>query len=372
MTVHAAKGLEFDAVFLPELGGALSREPAELLTHRPDPARLIEAICIKPAARVAALSTDLDMLYTNAKGRLLAEALSLLYVGMTRARYGLEMIVPSPASGSASRSGKASASVLLAETLGAGEPDTGGILWQHPESDEDSPWACDQQVTTPAVVAPPLPRGLGLREAATPRGVVMRSPSDRESFGSGPSGSGIADLLRAPGRHALRLGTLVHRLFEEIEWLEDLHASDATLDNLLAPQEADRTTRRQALEIFRHALTHSEVAALLSRASHPGEREVLRERPFCTELPEPDGTTVLWNGTIDRMVIQRLNGKPVGVDVIDFKSDRIDHQAVATRSAVYRSQMAVYARVVAAQTQLAATTIRTHLVFLVPGRVYTS
>jgi len=362
MTVHAAKGLEFDAVILPELGGALAREPAALLTHRPGPGRLLDAVCVKPSAQVAALSPDLEVLYSENKGRSFQESLSVLYVAMSRAKQWLELIVPRPAP----RASKASAAVLLRQALGADEPDADGILWQHPDNDASAPWPCDRQEASPVAAPQTLPRGLGLRPARAARGVVMRSPSDSES-----SSEGVAGLLRAPGRRALRLGTLVHRLLSEIEWLEDLDASDAALDDLLTPQEADARVRHDSIGIFRAGLAWPAVADLLRRARHRGDREVAREQRFCIELPEPDGTPTLLSGMIDRKVLHRQDGKLIGADVIDFKSDRITREAVEARSAVYHAQMAAYARVVAAQTGLPRSAIRTHLVFLVPGLVRT-
>jgi hypothetical protein len=105
------------------------------------------------------------------------------------------------------------------------------------------------------------------------------------------------------------------------------------------------------------------------RAKHSGELAVSRERRFCVELPEPDGTTSLWSGAIDRLVLQMEQGAPVAADVIDFKSDRISSAEVDARSEGYRLQMEAYRRVVAAQTGLDASRIRTLLVFLVPGCV---
>ncbi len=95
MTVHQAKGLEFDAVVLPELDAALTRQSGNCIADRPsagDP----------PTALSRYLSSKswhfLPDSWQRAFGRQAAsemnEALCLLYVAMTRARQALHLVVP--------------------------------------------------------------------------------------------------------------------------------------------------------------------------------------------------------------------------------------------------------------------------------------
>jgi ATP-dependent exoDNAse (exonuclease V) beta subunit len=360
MTVHASKGLEFDAVFLPELGWELARASRELLTQRDRPAGLLDKVCVAVSEPVANLDPQLQALYAAGKGRSLEESLSILYVALTRARHWLEMIVPSrdePQRG-------ATAAKLLREVLGEGEPDGAGVLFRHPDTDADAVWSCDERQATPQAPSIRLAAGLGLQSARRPRSLPVRTPSHSDA-----RTAAVGALLRSPGRTELAIGTLVHRLLEEVEWLEDFAQVDADLEARLAPLEADRDTRLEALALFRAGIAQPAIADLLSRGNHSGEQTVWRERRFCTELPEPDGTTSLWSGAIDRLVLQMEQGKPVAADVIDFKSDRIPSSEVDARSEGYRSQMQAYQRVVAVQTGLDANRIRARLVFLGPGRV---
>ena len=360
MTVHASKGLEFDAVFLPELGWDLARAPRELLTQRDSPAALLDQVCVAPSEAVAALDPQLQALYSAGRGRSLEESLSILYVAMTRARHWLEMIVPS-------RSGvqrSTTAAMLLREALGAGEPDAAGVLWRHPDTDAKAAWSCDEREETPRAAAVPLVPGLGLAAARRPRSLPVRTPSQSEA-----RTAAVDALLRSPGRRELTIGTLVHRLLEEIEWLEDFALGDAELEERIAPLEADRDTRREAIALFRAGIEQPAIKDLLTRAKQPAELVVSRERRFCMELPEPDGTTTLWSGAIDRLVVQMEQGVPIAADVVDFKSDRIPNAEVDARSEGYRSQMEAYQRVVAAQTGLDASRIRALLLYLSPGCV---
>ena len=94
MTVHQSKGLEFDAVFLPELDGKLSGQPPLCIA---DAAKLSE-----PPTAVSRFLTSqawhfLDPRWRKAFGNnatsKITESLCLLYVAMTRSRQALYMVV---------------------------------------------------------------------------------------------------------------------------------------------------------------------------------------------------------------------------------------------------------------------------------------
>ena len=95
MTVHQAKGLEFDAVVLPELDGALVRTTGRSV---PDVGRLGEP----PLAMSRYLSSkswhflapNWQLAYGRQASAAITEALCLLYVAVTRARYALYLIIP--------------------------------------------------------------------------------------------------------------------------------------------------------------------------------------------------------------------------------------------------------------------------------------
>jgi ATP-dependent exoDNAse (exonuclease V) beta subunit len=91
MTVHAAKGLEFDAVFLPFLdwsplaGGQL---PPYLLERSSEPPHL-PLMAMGPDRRLGEPDAGYPLLKRLTNGRRIGEAKRLLYVGMTRARKAL-------------------------------------------------------------------------------------------------------------------------------------------------------------------------------------------------------------------------------------------------------------------------------------------
>jgi len=88
MTVHAAKGLEFDAVFLPFLDWrplAVGHHPPYLLERSPEPSGP-PLIAMGPDRRIGEPGPAYRLLKRLANGRKLGEVKRLLYVAITRAR----------------------------------------------------------------------------------------------------------------------------------------------------------------------------------------------------------------------------------------------------------------------------------------------
>src|SRR6185436_1169741 len=127
-----------------------------------------------------------------------------------------------------------------------------------------------------SVPEPRLPR---FSPPAAPRDLPRRSPSAEE----GGHALDARDLLRPRKGRGFARGTLVHRLLQEVEWLDAFDAGDAALDAVLAPLARDPAARREAVAAFRAALARPEIAALLARPA--GDAEVWRERAFAEIVP---------------------------------------------------------------------------------------
>ena len=92
MTIHKAKGLEFEAVILPEMGyDCLKNKDKLIFKYSPESMKL-EGIYIKPDKNEAALSPTLKEVKAYAEETHLRDELNLFYVASTRAKSILMMI----------------------------------------------------------------------------------------------------------------------------------------------------------------------------------------------------------------------------------------------------------------------------------------
>ena len=94
MTVHQAKGLEFDIVVLPELDARLVGQTPQIVLGREGPAGEIEHVLrYVPRELRALLPERFCRLFDDHQRRVAEESLCVLYVALTRAVHALHMIV---------------------------------------------------------------------------------------------------------------------------------------------------------------------------------------------------------------------------------------------------------------------------------------
>lgn len=424
MTIHASKGLEFDAVILPRLESKWSLVRTHFIAGRspaptdapPDPTADLTWATLTPDAHLAAVDPQLHALRYHALDRHVSQELCGLYVALTRAKLVLEIIVnPPPKEASASPS----AARLLRHTLApatAQSPTAAlapAVLW----SAGDDRWTD----SLPASTHPPAPVGasdpdrpLSLRVSAAgsahPRGLTLRaarvSPSALEGtagLAAAPADDSAAAALAPPDHDqdlsffesaddpafpssadadapagllspvaagsrsaaARRRGTLIHALFELVDWLDDgtptppspTGAADAESAQVLAQAEL---TWRSSLA--------GEPGRVLRReyyAHRPGRPEALRERSFAIFDPQSNAIVA---GAIDRLVIGRdAQGRALWADVVDFKTDQPPASphpaALAQRAEFYAPQVRAYARAVARGLNLDPALVSARLVF---------
>jgi len=372
MTVHASKGLEFDAVILPQLAGSLTGQAPKLFSYKAGPLAPTTLLTRVPVGAVLDLREDLRGLRDEVRSRALVDELSVLYVAATRAIHHLELIVPEPATnrpkGVALRPTELVREALTGEPWSAPGDEPFLELWRHPES--DLTWQPDPARRAREAPRAALPaRPLVLAPALGPRLTPYRTPSGAEA-----RRSDAASLLAPPDRRARELGTLVHKLFEGVAWAEDEARDDGALRHALRRLSTDAVLVDAALAGYRAALGRPEVRAALSRAAQEtgaanwagDEFEVLRERSFDVELAEGEAQEA-WRGAIDRLVLVRRGGVVVRAEVLDFKTDAVEGTAVAARVERYRPQLEAYRRVVANLYDLAPEAVRAGLLFVAAG-----
>lgn len=379
-TVHRAKGLEYDAVLLPELDHRLLKASAKHLVVR-DGDGAVRAIMPWVNQLMAERAPVLAQAWEAARATMLAGELAGLYVALTRAIHHLELLVPDVRE-------KNTAAALLCELLDAGAPQAEGVLWR-----DVSPGVLKPSAPAPAAAArddgaasDTVARGatrsaptIALRRGGPARCLPRRAaslpagarPSLAELLGAGAAGA------EAVGARAARTrGTVIHGWFEQVGWLEDGLPDETSLlatgRRQVLQAGLDEALLPRWLDEWRAMLQLPAIAALLSRAAQTGPPgaapELRREDGFARIVPE-DGRDVLVQGRIDRLVCWRQGGRVTAAQLIDFKTDGGPPAALDERARHHAPQMQAYREALAARWSLPPSAVRATLAFVHHGEL---
>ncbi len=369
LTVHASKGLEYDVVILPQLKESLLKSGSNsLMGVRPNPYSPYDKVSWRPSGAQVVLLPELSEMALTVDTHAVRDSLSLLYVAMTRAVHWVEMLLPPPPK----KRGKDTYASMLRGALihdqkkkpafAIAPKEIAGIeanydfelLWAHPDSQTTFEAKPAEEKVVVAPQAPDLARPL-FAEVAQPRSLRTWSPSSAEGGGQVELGF----LLAENGRQAKQRGTLVHALFEQIEWLEDGVPSDAELVAKL-PKLCDFTPNKseasEALAVFHGGLARAEIHEALTRPAQ--ETEVWAEKKFSLPVLDEDGKKTILRGTIDRAVLFfKDNGDIERVVIQDWKTGlRADER--------YEPQLEAYRKAIMMMTGLPADAISTQLLYV--------
>ena len=355
MTVHKSKGLEFDVVLIPlldteglttvsGLGLVLKREGLEeaewVLQYPPKP------------------YDELDPVLAEQKQRKREDAgfqnLCALYVAMTRAKQALYVVAPRPPK----KAGTVNAARLLRDTVAQIEESDQvaevEIEWLRKFG--DSAWYAARDIVAADDSAKVKETGAALGTLIREHQPLAkrRTPSGEEAF------TLPGRVLFSTGRDAGReLGTLLHQMMEQIEWVAD-DFDEATAIAVwqakgLLDREGSAMAQEMALQVLRAAGCR---AAFAKPSLHA---RVWRERSFDLVMDSGDWVS----GTLDRVVIDcDSTGKPVKATIIDFKTDEVaDNDALAAKVHGYQPQITLYREAVMRLTGLPAGDIKANLLF---------
>ncbi|MGI9517105.1 MAG: UvrD-helicase domain-containing protein, partial [Pirellulaceae bacterium] len=368
MTIHRAKGMEFDIVVLPELDFDRGQPPSYIV-GRDSPTKPIKLICrYMEETQQEWLPDEFQAAFVKNEEGQIHELLSTIYVAVTRAKFALHMIA-----GPKMHKDRKSASGLIMAALDIDyhkdKESPGRILWASGQEDWQSRIPGDgrtQPVTARKNGRAPL-GPIQLAPVSTHRNLPWESPSSRE----GGDYVTLGRLLQLEDNRDARLaGSLVHACFEQIKWLDESVPPDDELRDYLADVDQAGPVRiKQAISEFRKVLRRPHTSALLNRNHYQNdlfqsfeEFEVQNERPFAVRM----GGGVV-SGYIDRLVLLKRDGKIVAADVIDFKTDALpagDHEALQKRVEIYRPQILSYRDAVAAIYKLSSDNVSASLLFV--------
>lgn len=373
ITIHKAKGLEFDVVVLPELEDSIKTGRVETALPERDPdTGLVRRVFPAVSKAFRPLFPELETALAQNRSASIRDELSWLYVGVTRARHAIHLLV---AADDGSSSAKSFARLVRAEfDLHDEAVAAGQVLFEAGDPD----WF-ERVDGMEEELEPPAPGQIDLRidpDAPRSRVLAQRRPSALEAGGKVDPERLLS--LDTPG--AFRRGEVVHQWCRWIGWIEDGLPDAATMRTAarsVAP-ELTATEIDQLADRFRGWMEEERVARELSRettkarlqtmAAGVEELELAQERPFAHRR----GDEVI-SGIIDRLVLGHgPDGRVLAAEVLDFKTDRVEPGnagMLEERMEEYRPQVDAYRTAVSEMYRMDRGVVAAHLAFLLPGVV---
>ena len=370
MTVHRAKGLEFDVVVLPELERQLTIRPPAMV-ERESPTGPITGVYRTGNSGLRSLDPTLKALYKQLCDDEAYEDLCLLYVAMTRARHALHMIVKPLKPLKGGEPGRIgwnnfTAAAILRRALGPDDPDFDGeqVLYERGTATWYGKPAIPATASTP-IQGPTSPAKLMLRLRKVDGSGGKRTwrhvtPSAMEQDATVRG----EDLLRTERHVGLERGSLLHLWFSQLTFLggDEPVPDDAALLDVArqAMPMLDTESIARHLATFKAALTQPGIRAALAKPIVPGgERiELWRERPFAVRR----GAELI-TGMFDRVVVRWAGENVQQATLLDYKTDTIQDDLPA-RIERYRPQIQAYRRVLATMLDLPTAQIEARLLFI--------
>jgi ATP-dependent helicase/nuclease subunit A len=365
MTIHGAKGLGFEHVYLMQLHKGI-RGGSDLTAGAAESSDGYEY------RLMGAPSLAWDCVGRERERGAEAERVRLLYVAMTRAKkrlvlaglprdYQLNSSSGQPIELTQHRIGSAGAFDRLlhsAAEKGVGDfIDDSGVRWWLPALDRmtkdrfSGVTSPKLEFPTESEIAQASRRLAGLQTSAVermgrPLGAAASAQAHDEladarfERSQRPAESRDAGIARA-------IGIAIHRVLEEFDFGAEPEVEWERQSNTLARDLALDVTpdaQRSALEASRRLLDRIAAGSLFEHLRALGDRIVARELSVLLPPVEPDGPVGYLAGVIDLIYRDPSSGELV---VADYKTDSLpDAAALQHRTAAYARQGAVYQRAV--------------------------
>lgn len=391
MTVHRAKGLEFDIVVLPELDVDLGRRnQPRFLVCREDRMSPPERVTRYVRDDLRKLHPAFEEMKRRQDDYEAVEFLSVLYVALTRPKKALYALIR-PSAKNETRLPPSHAGVLreafgfqdpvqpgsvlfetgdagwrslvLSEGVGDRKP-LGRIVGQRKEKEEGG------EIEREYVLKEkPSPPAVGVSSGAPTRRIPKRSASELE----GGEAIELSFLFGVLTQDALVRGSCIHAFFQEVEWLDDGAPREEVLRQAAGRIFGMSADSSVLIARFFGMLRISAISELFFRSFYKAydvdELEVFSELPFA----ELEGNELV-NGSIDRLVVGRKGGRAVFAEVVDFKTDVLfgdEQRCLSEKTEYYRPQIGAYKEAASRIFNLPRNAVTGKLAFVSIGQVVT-
>jgi ATP-dependent helicase/nuclease subunit A len=316
LTIHASKGLEFDIVVLPALEGKLLSTD-RFIKFRKSLTEPYSCVALSAAKPVIRLSPQLHFARAHEEQEKTCEALSMLYVALTRARSGLFIYLGGV---SKKRNGCTFSSILKA-ALQAELPQE-GVTWEcgdkaqlierfAPQTQKNS------EADAEAVSLPALHR------------ITLHAPSGGASRVLHRIKPSLTTTEQGKRRdpESMLFGTAVHGMLKEIAWSDNLTTLTQQLSEHRLPGVPLQICKRAAAFIIKlfDDPQFAELFAWQRLSREIAQISLWRERPYACMVEEG-----MMSGVFDRVAFTPEQG-----EILDFKITRGDLQ-------IYRPQLVAY------------------------------
>ncbi|MEM6506853.1 MAG: UvrD-helicase domain-containing protein [Planctomycetota bacterium] len=371
MTIHASKGLEFDAVVLPDLDGPLSGQDHRglIVLDRDSPIEPVRGVYRRVSRELAGLTPELKRAHEQHAYEKRTEDLCLLYVAMTRARHSLHLLVRPLKQGvrSGKPTGKPTGTGLTNLSYAA-------ILRQALRNEEGEGFEGDECLfesgsagwggadrspppMTQIPATPPEPIKLVSKPGHAARTWLKASPSEMHNQ-SRVSADELLSIAPSGGQH---YGRVVHAMLEQVGFIDQGLPDAEALCAAGEPVGQSTIDLQQTARSLLESLGNPNTTALLQRG---GADTLWRERRFMARLDRR-----LITGTFDRVHLWHDRNKPVRALLIDYKTDRIDDESIDAAVERYADQLGLYRLALASLLDIDPAAIETKLLFLGDDRV---
>lgn len=369
MTVHKSKGLEFDAVFLPILRRKLGFMQQNMCyITRSEMTAPVDYVYASTRKEIRSLYPPLEQAYAQEQHRRFADDLCAMYVAMTRAKHALYLHAEPltlTKTGKLSTTGVSDNSVAAVLRHALLEPcdigvDAGKVLFAYGDAEWHASMASPDHTATVATPKPDKPCKIKIKNRAGQRSLQRIAPSQLEGTGH----VNVPDLLAMTKSSGQSRGTVIHRLFEEIAWLDD-GSTLPTRDMLIKLLDDEGIEHEpEFTESFMGMLQMPEVIKALSK---PGDWDdttcsLWREKRFA----------VLMDGRLVQGQLDRVHVRPDGATILDYKTDApkpIEEGGYDALVDHYRPQIQAYRKALAAMLKVSMDQISAKLIFVRDGVV---